>query len=85
MYTDESKLLTSLDSVKQEYLRATRINGPFNSAHEAYAVILEELDELWEEVKKKHRDRDYSNMYMEACQVSAMALRFMVDICVDEI
>ena len=34
--------------VQEELARAQELHEPFNSAHEGYAVILEELDELWE-------------------------------------
>jgi hypothetical protein len=34
-----------------EYDRATEKFGPFNSDHEGYGVMLEEMDELWEVVK----------------------------------
>lgn len=47
----------------------------FNSAHEGYAVILEELDELWAEVKKKHPNQD--RLCEEAIQVGAMAMKFI--------
>lgn len=85
MSDHETKLANAIYDVKQEYLRATTVKGPFNSAHEAYAVVLEEFDELWEEIKPKHKDRDYLNMYNEARQVAAMAIRLMVDICADKI
>jgi len=63
-----------------EFKKATIKNGPFNTAHEGYAVILEELDELWHEIKKKQEKRDMERMKKEAIQVGAMALRFLVDI-----
>lgn len=53
----------------------------FNSAHEGYAVILEELDELWKEVKKNNKIRSKSRLKDEAKQVSAMAMRFLIDCC----
>lgn len=60
-----------------EYERARVKFAPFNCGHEGYAVILEELDELWEDVKKgNHVGREN-----EAVQVAAMALRFLVDLC----
>jgi hypothetical protein len=34
-----------------ELEKATKKFGNFNSAHEGYAVILEEMDELWDIVK----------------------------------
>lgn len=63
-------------------LRAARTKfAPFNSAHEGYAVILEELDELWEEVRKNQKVRSVERMRKEAIQVAAMALRFIEDVC----
>ena len=54
---------------------------PFNSAHEGYAIILEELEELKAEVFKNPKTRDIQKMRTEAKQVAAMAIRFMTDIC----
>lgn len=73
----------AIELIVQEYGRATATNGQFHSAHEGYAVILEELDELWEEVRLKRALRDPARMRKEAMQVSAMGLRFMVDLCQD--
>ncbi len=53
---------------------------PFNSLHEGYAVLLEEVDELWDEVKKKQNGRDYERVYRELVQVAAMATRLAVDV-----
>lgn len=66
--------------VEQELLRAKTLNPKFNSFHEGYAVIKEELDELWDEVKKKPTMQDKGNLRKEACQVAAMAIRFMHDL-----
>ena len=45
----------SIESIAQEVVEelqeAESKFGPFNSSHEGYAVILEELDELWEVVR----------------------------------
>lgn len=58
-----------------------RINfPPFNSAHEGYAILAEEVDELWDEVKVKQKNRDPAKMYAECVQVAAMAQRLAVDI-----
>ena len=53
---------------------------PFNSAHEGWAVIAEELDELWAVVREKQSTpgRD-ARLGREAIQVAAMAVRFLVD------
>lgn len=70
-----------LDDVREEVQRAEAKFPPFNSAHEGYAVILEELDELWEEVKRNGSVRDTERMRLEAIQVAAMAVRFLVNVC----
>lgn len=62
-----------------ELRRAMEKHGPMNSAHEGYAVILEELDELWDEIKLQKPDRE--KLRKEALQVAAMALRFIYDVC----
>jgi hypothetical protein len=66
-------------AVVREFARANHIHPQFNSAHEGYAVILEEMDELKAEVWKRNHEPDL--MRKEAVQVGAMALRFLVDVC----
>lgn len=53
------------------------------SPHEGYAVILEELDELWAQIKddKRAAEQRRQDMQREATQVAAMALRFLMDCC----
>jgi NTP pyrophosphatase (non-canonical NTP hydrolase) len=56
----------------------------FNSAHEGYAILAEEMDELWDQVKVNQKRRDLDKMYSEAKQVAAMAIRYMIDVCNEE-
>ena len=65
--------------VLDEYHRAAEHFTGFRSDHEGYAVILEEMDELWEEIKRNPRYKE--KVRDEAIQVAAMALRFLVDLC----
>ena len=64
-----------------ETLAASDMYPPMNSAHEGYAVLLEEVDELWDHVKTNQKKRDLIKMRAEAIQVAAMAIRFVHDIC----
>ena len=50
---------------------------PFNSAHEGYAILAEEVDELWAHVKVNQKKRDLDAMRAEAIQVAAMAVKFV--------
>lgn len=70
-----------VNDVVREYVAASQTFPPFNSAHEGYAVLKEEVDELWDEIKKNPRRRSKRDMYLEAKQVAAMAIRFMLDVC----
>lgn len=79
-----------LSEVHQEFLRASTVYKPFNTFHEGYAIIKEELDELWDEIKSTHYNRRDGNdelnreIRKEAIQVAAMAIRLVVDLCGDE-
>lgn len=75
------KIEEALAEVLEEYTRATGLHGSFTSSHEGWAVLKEEVDELWDEVKKKSNARNQQTMQKEATQVAAMALRFLRDIC----
>lgn len=66
--------------VEQEDYRAIAIHGPMNSAHEAYAIIFEELEEFWEEVRKKESIRNPPQMRKELIQIAAMAIRAIYDL-----
>ena len=63
--------------IRNEVISATEKFGPFHSSHEGYAIIQEELDELWDEIKSNRRE----NWHDEAKQVAAMGARFMFDLC----
>lgn len=68
----------NIELVKAEIERGVRLHGNYNSTHEAYAVLLEEVDEFWDEVKKRHKD--YPAMKKEAIQIAAIAIRICDEI-----
>jgi hypothetical protein len=85
----------TLNEVGVELATARQTHAPMNGHHEGYAVILEELDELWEVCKRNTHSRSKSpedapeelryrkrlDMRKEALQVAAMAVRFIEDVC----
>lgn len=70
-----------MGAVREELRRARELFPPFVSTHEGYAVLLEELDELWDEVKRKPDATSKDRMRREAVQVAAMAIKFIEDLC----
>ena len=75
------KTLQAILEIATEFDNASNAFPPFTSPHEGYAILKEEVDELWDEVKKKPSLRSNMALEKEAIQVAAMALRFLVDIC----
>jgi NTP pyrophosphatase (non-canonical NTP hydrolase) len=67
----------AMDSIRAEVERATAKFPAFNSSHEGFAVLMEEVDELWDDVKANDSDHAAD----EAVQVGAMAARFLMDCC----
>lgn len=71
-------------AVKNE-IDSARSNWPaFHNAHEGFAVLLEEVDELKSHVWTNQKKRDLKEMQKEAIQVAAMAIRFASEVCSDE-
>lgn len=78
----EEKINLVIKEVKEELQKATKKFGKFHNAHEGYAVLLEEVDELWENVKLNQRvPTRLRKIREEAIQVSAMAIRIIIDCC----
>lgn len=73
-----------LAAVRAEVERASQMWPPFNSAHEGFAVLHEEVDELWDHVKVNQKRRDLAAMRKEAIQAAAMAVRFALEVCDEE-
>lgn len=79
-----------LDEVGLEIISAMSKHDSMKSQHEAYGVILEELDEFWDEVKKNPKKlttgqatERHLNMRKELIQVAAMAVRAIHDLGLD--
>lgn len=69
--------LDFLELVRRELARATlKFPRRQSGLHEAYAVLLEEVDELWDEIKGQ---QDPHNLLIESVQIAAMAARLVRD------
>jgi len=79
-YAEEREIV---EDVWEEYVNAIEKFEIFPTTHHGFAVIKEEVDELWEEVKKKEQKAPERKrrMKLEAVQIAAMAIRFIKDLC----
>ncbi len=73
-----------------EYSRSRESHPAFHSAHEGYAVLLEEVDELWELVRLRLPGFDpmervdlHAKMRAECVQIAAMALAFALEVAAE--
>jgi hypothetical protein len=75
---------TAVGEAVEELNKATAAYPAMRSAHEGFAILLEEVEELKAHVWVKQSKRDIAAMRKEAVQVAAMALRFIADVCNEE-
>jgi hypothetical protein len=84
---DVSRVIDIITDVQDEVVEATAAHGPMTSRHEAFGVILEELDEFWDEVKlnpakmsPEGRSNWEQRMRKELIQTAAMCVRAVLDL-----
>jgi hypothetical protein len=79
--------ITFFDLAHLEACRAAKLHPWKNagSLHEGYAILLEEVEEFWTEVKKKRERRDYNAIHAELVQIAAMAARIAQEIVEPEL
>jgi hypothetical protein len=71
-------------AIWSEFRKASQKFSRFHNAHEGYAVLKEEVDELWDAVKLNQSNPGGAGMMQkEAIQVAAMAIRFLHDVSFD--
>lgn len=75
----QTTIHTFLRLVEQEVSRACRKHPPLHSLHEAYAVLLEELDEFKAHVWQQAAARDRQAMLLELVQIAATTMRTAFD------
>jgi hypothetical protein len=80
---NDYNLMDFVSSISLEYQIARTKFPKLKSAHEGYAVILEELDELWELIKQnKGKSKEAS---VEVKQIAAMCLAYYLEIVLGEL
>lgn len=72
---EEADIKDCLSLVVNELRWAMKNHERFNSPHEAFAIMKEECDELWEQVRRD----DLKHAKRECIQTCAMAMRFLID------
>lgn len=65
-----------VEAMMLELIQASSKHGAFPTKMHGYAVILEELDEAWHEIKHGSVDKAKE----ELIQVAAMCIRFCMDL-----
>lgn len=69
-----------LSAVAAEHAEATAKWPELNSLHEGYAVLAEEVDELWDHVREKESKRDWSAIRVECVQIATVAMRIAAEL-----
>lgn len=78
--TDQDYEKTCIDVFNEVKRAKTLFPTDLHNQHEGYAVCLEEVDELWEEVKKNQKNYDLAAQRKEAIQCAAMFVRFATEL-----
>jgi len=71
--------MTFAELVAAELERAREMYPEMHSLHEGYATILEEVEEMWDDIKRKPSQRCGTAILREAVQVAAMVQRMVED------
>lgn len=64
------------EKVRRALWRAQKKHNKMETYHHGYAVIKEELDELWDEIKADN----FEKAHKESVQLAAVAQRFLIDL-----
>lgn len=77
------------NEIRREVKNALEKYGHFNSTHESYAVLQEEVNEFWELVQRKtttvNKEGKRGQMVKELTQVAAIAIRTIIELKEDKI
>ncbi len=71
------KMRAFLNAVMEEYQKAREHHPSTPNGHSGYAVMLEEVEEVWQEVK---HPTVYENLFGECVQTAAMAMAMAIEL-----
>ena len=57
--------MIKLETILKQYREIKNKYGQYSSLHEAYAVLKEEIDEIWDIVKQKPESRNHKELEKE--------------------
>lgn len=78
--TEDERVQAATQDALNEARHARALGfAPARSAHEGFAIMHEEFDELKAHVWMNQKKRDVTAMRAEAVQVAAMAIRFAAE------
>lgn len=78
---EENRLSVIFGYLWEAVTKSIEKHGTYNSAHEAYAVLKEEVDELWDNVKLKHKIPERRKLIRdEAMDIALVAVRIIYDL-----
>lgn len=78
----DRRIIDTFDDIQIELKRAIEKFQPIYSLHEAYGIIMEEVQEFFDEVKKQKSDM--KNTKTELIQIATMCIRTIYDLCYKE-
>jgi hypothetical protein len=76
---DKRKVIRILVDILEEFDNASENFPKMASPHEGYAIIKEELEELWHEIKNNKKKKSRERARLEGLQTAAMSLRLLYD------
>lgn len=69
-----------IETILKEAEQAREKYGPFNSTHEIYGVLMEEVEEFWYHVKNRPEQTNKEAMIHELMQVASIAYRGIIEL-----
>jgi hypothetical protein len=67
-----------------EYNQIICKSPPLQNTYEGWAMLEQGMEELWDEIKKDKKVQSPEQMRREAIFISATAMRFMIDLCLED-